>query len=500
MMMGRNIADLWQSLGWQWQQEAIYAQGLSADSRTVETGDLFLALTNDYITLQLHIQQAQEHKVCAVVVDERFTTQVSADGFTVKILFVANLYQHRAAIATHFYQNPSANLLLIGITGTNGKTSVSHFIAQALDQLYKPCGVIGTTGHGMLKNLKKATNTTPDSPLTQSLLADIKLSGGEVCAMEVSSHALDQQRVDGCEFDVAVFTNLSRDHLDYHETMTVYKDAKAKLFAWPHLKHVVFNVDDAFGKELSLQPTNARVWTYSLKRSIPEVDVALVSSRYTEQGLQAKLMTISGEINIDTPLMGQFNLLNIMAAVTSLMSIGYSAMAIEQTLISLMPVMGRMERFSKQQSPTIVVDYAHTPDALKSALQALRRHRKTGKVWCVFGCGGSRDTGKRPIMASIAEQLSDCVVVTDDNPRLESSKAIIGQIMTGFKEPEKATVIADRAAAITFTLQQAQPGDIVLVAGKGHEEYQEIGTQRFDFSDRQHIQKILAENYTCASL
>ncbi|MEB3735060.1 UDP-N-acetylmuramoyl-L-alanyl-D-glutamate--2,6-diaminopimelate ligase [Halopseudomonas pachastrellae] len=450
-------------------------QGLALDSRQVKAGDLFLACAGRQHDGRRYIEQAVAAGAVAVAYEQ---DGFSAPALAVPMLAVSGLHQQLSALADRFYGQPSAALQVVGVTGTNGKTSVSQMLAQALNQLGSRCGVIGTLGSGFPDALVDHGMTTPDALAVQRQLASLQAEGARQVAMEVSSHALDQQRVAAVRFAVGVFTNLSRDHLDYHGSMQAYGEAKAELFKRP-LSAAVINLDDRFGRELAascllpghwLQPAGQQRCSVLCRRAI------------RQSGLSARLFIQGKEFNLRSPLLGRFNLSNLLAVLGSLLALGVDADAALAQVASLLPPAGRMQRLGGGALPLVVVDYAHTPDALEKALVALHEHA-AGRVICVFGCGGDRDNGKRPLMARIAEQHAAKVVVTDDNPRTEASAQIIEQVCQGAEHPQALTVIPNRAQAIAQTIAAAQTGDVILLAGKGHENYQEIDGVRHPFSD-----------------
>ncbi|MAB43015.1 MAG: UDP-N-acetylmuramoyl-L-alanyl-D-glutamate--2,6-diaminopimelate ligase [Pseudomonadales bacterium] len=450
-------------------------QGLALDSRRVKAGDLFLACAGRQHDGRRHIEQAVAAGAVAVAFEP---DGFSAPALAVPMLAVSGLHQQLSTLADRFYGQPSATLQVVGITGTNGKTSVSQMLAQALNQLGSRCGVIGTLGSGFPDALIDHGMTTPDALAVQRQLASLQAEGARQVAMEVSSHALDQQRVAAVRFAVGVFTNLSRDHLDYHGSMQAYGEAKAELFKRP-LKAAVINLDDRFGRELAAGCA-CPVIGFSLQDSSAALYCADVQS--DSLGLSARLFIQGKEFNLRSPLLGRFNLSNLLAVLGSLLALGVDADAALAQVASLLPPAGRMQRLGGGALPLVVVDYAHTPDALEKALVALHEHA-AGRVICVFGCGGDRDNGKRPLMARIAEQHAAKVVVTDDNPRTEASAQIIEQVCQGAEHPQALTVIPNRAQAIAQTIAAAQAGDVILLAGKGHENYQEIDGVRHPFSD-----------------
>jgi UDP-N-acetylmuramoyl-L-alanyl-D-glutamate--2,6-diaminopimelate ligase len=469
----------------------INIEHLTLDSRQVGPGSLFLALPGARSDGRDHIEQALEAGALAVAyesTDGLHGTDLQGFGPRAAMVPVAGLAAQVSAIAGRFYQEPSHSLGLIGITGTNGKTSVSQMLAQALSSMGKPCGVIGTLGSGLLPALTDHGMTTPDAVSVQQQLAEMRDQGAGWVCMEVSSHALGQGRVAALEFDLAVFTNLSRDHLDYHGDMAHYAAVKAKLFDRP-LQAAIINLDDAFGLEL-IERSPSRCMTYSLTNT--QADLYCSAIEYTSAGMCATLHTARRKAVLTTPLLGEFNLANLLAVVCTLLALEVRLDRAVELAAGLTPPAGRMQRLGGGERPLVVIDYAHTPDALEKALAAVRAHVQ-GNLTCVFGCGGDRDSGKRPLMGQIAERNADQVLVTDDNPRSEGSQHIIDHILAGMQHPEAAKVAANRAQAIRNSIVQAQAGDVILLAGKGHETYQEIDGVRHPFSDIEQAAKALQE-------
>jgi UDP-N-acetylmuramoyl-L-alanyl-D-glutamate--2,6-diaminopimelate ligase len=380
-------------------------------------------------------------------------------------------------IAAHIYGEPSRALHMVGVTGTNGKTSVVHWVAQAFSQLGRKTAVIGTVGNGFPGALTPTLNTTPDAIELQQRLAFYRQQGATACAMEVSSHGLAQGRVNGTSFNVAVLTNLSRDHLDYHGDMEKYAAAKAQLFDWPGLDWLVLNVDDAFGQRLEKEARPARVAGYGFQRG------AVVGEKLhlTQSGLHLAVRTDWGNAELDAPLLGRFNAANLLAVLTTLLVSGVKLDAACQALAHVQAPPGRMQTLGDAAQPLVVVDYAHTPDALEKVLATLREIVSGGRLICVFGCGGNRDSGKRPLMGRAAALGADEVWITSDNPRNEDPRHIIDSILAGVSG--KPHVEPDRARAIFEAIGGAHQGDVVLIAGKGHEDYQEIAGERLPFSD-----------------
>jgi len=392
--------------------------------------------------------------------------------------------KHRIGeIAAHVYGEPSRAMHMIGVTGTNGKTSVAHWIAQSFASLGQKIAVIGTIGNGFPPvgdapgTLTPALNTTPDAVELQQRLAGYLKQGAVGCAMEVSSHGLEQGRVNGTAFNVAVLTNLSRDHLDYHGNMDNYANAKARLFDWPGLDWAVLNVDDAFGQRLEREVRSSQLAGYGFHRGAVIGD----KLRLTQQGLHLNVHTDWGKAELTVPLLGRFNAANALATLTTLLVSGVPLDAACEAITHITPPPGRMQTLGGNAHPLVVVDYAHTPDALEKVLATLRELVAGGRLICVFGCGGNRDTGKRPLMGQVAAAGADDVWVTSDNPRHEDPQQIIDDIVAG--SGAKSHVESDRARAIFEAIGSAHQGDVVLIAGKGHEDYQEIAGERLPFSD-----------------
>lgn len=454
--------------------DGVTVRNITLDSREVDRNDVFIALKglafdgHDYIDAAIKAG-------AVVIVAERPVADVS-----LPLVVLDNLRARLGELAHAFYESPSEQLRLIGITGTNGKTSTCQYIAQSLDFLGKRCGIIGTNGQGLWGALQETLNTTPDVVRLHRELARQSDQGGQFCAMEVSSHGLDQGRVAGVRYRTAVFTNLSRDHLDYHGTMDAYGKAKWQLLQWPGLQHAVVNLDDTWVQQHLGSISAQQVLTYGYTS---EADIRVISHRCNPAGIDALIATPWGQTELNLPLLGLFNLSNALAAFAVLMTESVPISTAARVLSNLRPVSGRMEMFKLSAGPTVVVDYAHTPDALAKALQACRDH-VSGRLGVIFGCGGDRDAGKRPEMAAVAEQGADFVVITDDNPRHEVAAGILADIRRGFVRPNEVTEISDRRSAIDLTLDRCGADDVVLIAGKGHESYQEINGKRHHFSDQ----------------
>ncbi len=464
-------------------------QGLATDSRTVQPGDLFLACRGLHVHGLAHLMQAVARGAVAVAYDPEGyeDTETLFTDITVPVVAVTDLSQHLGVIADRFYGEPSRDLHVIGVTGTDGKTSVSHFIAQALSMNGKPAGLLGTLGYGVYGELNVPTHTTPDALRLQKELAALRDCGVRHLAMEVSSHALHQYRCTGTRFHTAVLTQLSRDHLDYHGNLDAYADAKRRLFQMPGLQCAVLNAGDAFGRELiSGLAGDVRVISWQVQDDAEPLGkewLALRSLRALPDGMALSVDSSFGEVVFDVHLLGDFNAANLLAALAALLATGLSIDEAAERLSQVTTVPGRMELFSVPGRPRVVVDFAHTPAALEAALKALRPHC-AGKLVCVFGAGGDRDSGKRPAMGAVAERCADRVIVTSDNPRHEVPEDIMAQILAGMTVPQHTVQIENRGEAIHAAIVAASENDLVLIAGKGHEDTQQIGDLKIAFSDR----------------
>jgi UDP-N-acetylmuramoyl-L-alanyl-D-glutamate--2,6-diaminopimelate ligase len=483
---------------------------LVTDSRSIQRGDTFIAYPGEKTDGRQYIAAAIAQGANSVIWEARHF--VWNDAWQVPNLAVDDLRHKAGWLAGAAYGTPSERLWVVGITGTNGKTSTSHWIAHALNNAGKKCALIGTLGNGFVDALQATENTTPDAIRVHGLLADYLLDGAQAVAMEVSSHALSQGRVNAVHFDVAMLTNLSRDHLDYHGDMQSYAAAKRKLFDWQQLGFVVLNLDDAYGVELAEQLSlqEGRRWvpggsaaTLPQQEADAEViayglsDAALLLAErlglrmvygnlleMTGQGLRLAVHSSWGTVELNSALVGRFNAATLLGALAVLLVSGVALSDAAHALSRAQPVAGRMQRLGSEQQPTVIVDYAHTPDALEKVLQALREISAAagGKVLCVFGCGGDRDRGKRAMMGLVAEKYSDFCIVTSDNPRSENPRQIIAEIVNGMNS-DNHEIIVDRAAAIQSAVRHARQGDTVLIAGKGHEDYQEINGIKYPFND-----------------
>ena len=459
--------------------------GLVQDSRSVRPGNAFVAVgpvANDMAAHGLRFAaQAKQSGAVAVLFEPPAPIEWPSPADAIA---VPQLHARIGAIADRFHGSPSRDMTVVGVTGTNGKTSTVQLLSQAWELRGTTSGSIGTLGAGLYGHVVPTGFTTPLVLQLHALLSDLRDAGARAVAMEVSSHALHQGRVDGVHFDVAVFTNLTRDHLDYHGDMHAYGDAKARLFQWPQLRAAVLNLDDAFGRALrAALPAGTHGVGVSSRGA--QADVRAENIVLDAGGIAFDLLVDDARHDVRSPLLGRFNVDNLLAVAGTLHALGDAPDLIARTLAQLQPVAGRMTRLGGDGiRPLVVIDYAHTPDALDQALASLRAHAH-GRLVCVFGCGGERDRGKRPQMAAIAERGADGVIVTDDNPRNEDGDAIVAEILVGFADKAAVVVERDRAAAIARAVGAAGPHDIVLIAGKGHEPYQEIAGVRHPFDDLQ---------------
>jgi len=472
--------------------------GLASDSRAVQPGDLFCAVRGGQQHGLDFLDAVRAAGAAAVIWEPPFPGQLPISDGQSPLLAVPDLRRNLGRIASRFYGEPSRRVDVVGITGTDGKTSCAHFIAQALSPAETgPCGLLGTLGSGVYGTVEPGLHTTPDPIRVQAWLAGLVAAGRRYAVMEVSSHALDQGRVNGVAFAVAVLTQLSRDHLDYHRTVAAYAAAKRRLFVDQAPPWAVLNLDDAFGQTLAVDPAvRARIIGYGLGKRPAGLArwVWGKNLRLTPDGLHLVVESSWGGGELRAGLLGRFNAHNLLAALATLLALDLPLDQALARLAQTAPVAGRMEQIGGGSGqPLAVIDYAHTPHALEQALTGLREHRG-GRLWCVFGCGGDRDAGKRPLMGEIAERLADRVIVTNDNPRREDPARIVSAIVAGMQGPAAATVLHDRRQAIEQALTEAQAGDTVLIAGKGHENDQIIGAERLPFSDRDVARRFLFED------
>lgn len=471
----------------------VMIKGLSFDSRTIQDGYLFLAIKGESVNGIEFINNAIEQGAAAVLWDAnaqadaiKLNWRKNSQGNEIPIVALENLQGLAGEVASRFYNEPSTRLPVCGVTGTNGKTSCADFIAQMMS-IDAPCGLMGTLGSGVYPELTETGFTTPDAITCQQWLADMDSRKAKFAVMEVSSHALIQGRVSGIQFDSAVFTNLSRDHLDFHGDMQTYADAKSKLFKTKGLKNAIINIDDEAGRNIIDElEKGIQCVCYGLDKSY-NPDVFGSNVQLNEQGLSMQVTTPWGEGQLQAPVIGDFNASNLLAVLSVMLIQGIGFEESLKRLKTIKSVAGRMQRFGGDSSPLVIVDFAHTPDALAQALISLRQHTQH-HLWCVFGCGGDRDKGKRPLMGTVAEKNADFIVLTNDNPRSEKPDLIIEDIKSGLSSETKVFVEQDRQAAIHFAIKQAKAGDVVLVAGKGHENYQLIGDKKYPFDDAEEVQ------------
>ncbi|GJM07102.1 MAG: UDP-N-acetylmuramoyl-L-alanyl-D-glutamate--2,6-diaminopimelate ligase [marine bacterium B5-7] len=447
--------------------------GLSLDSRAAKRGDVFFAVPGTQTDGRRFMAAAAAQGAAVCYEPEGWTGELPEQAIAVK-----DLRAQLSKIAGRFYGEPAKQMQMIGITGTNGKTSCTYLLAQLLYFLGLAPATMGTIGNGLWGRWDKTGLTTGDPIACQRWLAQFSKAGATHTVMEVSSHALDQHRIDALPFSVVAFTNLSRDHLDYHSDMQHYGDAKKRLFSAFNAKHAVINIDDPFAKDI-VHVTHANVITTGIEQNAM---VRATHCQHHATGSTFQLHTPEGDGVVSTPLFGAFNIHNVLTVVGCALALGCDDAKIRTVLSKLMPAPGRLQQVKLPGKPLVMIDYAHTPDALQQALQALKQHQ-FGRIICVFGCGGERDQGKRPLMAQVAEQLSDKVVLTSDNPRHEDPVAIIEEIAAGFADKAPVLIEIDRQRAIAAAVQMATVDDVILIAGKGHEDYQLVGDQRLPFDD-----------------
>ncbi|WP_297325792.1 UDP-N-acetylmuramoyl-L-alanyl-D-glutamate--2,6-diaminopimelate ligase [Nitrosomonas sp.] len=484
-------------------------KNLVIDSRQIKPGDTFLAYAGEKDDGRRFIPQAIAAGANAVLWDPQdFSWNPE---WHIPALPISELKANAGSIANYVYGNPSQRLWLVGVTGTNGKTSCCHWYAQAMTSLNKKTALMGTLGNGFDGALEAATNTTPDATVLQRSLAKFKQQGADSVVMEVSSHGVAQERINGTTFSVAVLTNLSRDHLDYHQDMDAYAAAKARLFFWPELKYAVINMDDVLGVELSRQLANKTTKIIGYGFRYPELGCYSKHFRMVYgSNLKSDIEGIEFDIeyegcheHLKINLLGKFNASNLLAVAAALLASGIKLPDAIQALQNVRPIPGRMEKYAAADQPIVIVDYAHTPDALEKVLCTLREilratHQNKAvnspnpRLHCVVGCGGDRDTGKRAMVGEVATRLADAVIFTSDNPRTEDPLSIIKDIAMGAGVSEYQ-IEADRALAIYQAIANAQPGDIVLIAGKGHEKFQEIQGQKIPFNDAEVVQQVLKD-------
>ena len=475
--------------------EQIFITGMTLDSRVINTGDLFFAVQGAISDGRTFINKATKAGASAVLSETKDKALHGHIHFeqTIPVIEVYELNKHLSAIAMRFYF-PSSNLHSVtAITGTNGKTTIASLLANSYMLLGQQSAQMGTIGNGLYNQLETSLNTTLDAISVCRELSQYQCQGAQHTVMEVSSHGLIQNRVAAIPFKTAIFTNLTRDHLDYHGTMQAYADAKKILFEEFPLQHRIINADDSVGKAWLADYSDAIAYGFNLKpHSATQQYFSVTHVQYLAQGLVFEFISSWGKGVIETPFYGDFNISNIAAVSCALLADGFSIQQIQTVIAQLTVVPGRMEQYVfEQQKLTFVVDYAHTPDALKNALQALQNHAQQGRIIAVFGCGGDRDKGKRPEMAKAAEKGAHQVVIVDDNPRSENAQEIVADIKQGLTHPEQALVIHDRKQAILHLLATANEHDIILIAGKGHEDYQIFGDKKVHYSDRECLSELI---------
>lgn len=456
---------------------------ITNDSRTVTKNTLFLAFPGERVDGRDYIVKAIEMGAAAVCYESLspHPSPLPLAGEEA-LIPIENLKQKQAIIAARFYDFPGKKLKVIGVTGTNGKSSVTHYIAQALSLTANTCAVIGTLGYGFLPNLIKTVNTTPDALELQEILFELKNQGAKIIAMEISSHGLVENRVENMLFDTAVFTNLTQDHLDFHGTMENYQAAKELIFQLPGLKNAVINIDDPAGKYYAAQYKHKlSVITFSTHQN-KDADILVEKLAVTHHGFDINISTPWGSGAFHLPLLGKFNIQNSLAVLGVLGILAIPFEIILKHLSQLHNVAGRMQLYEINNAPRVIVDFAHTPDALENILKTLRTHCD-GKLWCIFGCGGDRDRTKRPKMGKIAAAFCDQIVITNDNPRSESPEEIAAEILGGITDKAKAYIKLDRHDAIQFAIQSADLNDLIIVAGKGHETEQIMKDEIMHFND-----------------
>ena len=461
------------------------------NSHACQPGDLFIGMPGTRVDGGEFWASAMGQGAIAAIITPN-AAQKKPPSDDVRVFQTEDLIATCSAIAAAFNDYPTSKLGMVGVTGTNGKTTTSHLIEYFLLEAQKPTAMLGTLYTRWQGYSETASHTTPFAVELQSQLAEAVKAGNQYAVMEVSSHALAQGRVKGCGFEVGVFTNLTQDHLDYHRDMEDYFQAKSLLFSPEYLKgKAIINLDDEYGKRLISKLDRDRVWTYSVDDR--GADLYTTNLDYQPTGVSGILHTPKGEIAFNSPLVGQFNLSNLLAAVGAAIHLGVDLNLIVDRLSDFTGVPGRMERVSdSERDINVIVDYAHTPDSLENLLKAARPFI-SGKMICVFGCGGDRDRTKRPLMGKIAAELADLAVVTSDNPRTEDPEQILQDVVAGIPNNVEPLVIGDRAKAIATAIKNAQPGDGVLIAGKGHEDYQILGTEKIHFDDREQARIALSK-------
>ncbi len=464
----------------------LYDHDLQIDSRYVNENSIFCAYPGFANDGRKYISDVIMKHVCAIIYEASDNLKIQYDN----CYSVNNLVLHVGLLASAKYNNPSTAYNVIGITGTNGKTSISYWVSQAYQQLNKKVGIIGTTGIGVYPEVKYSDSTTPNPIVLQHALYQFKQQHVDIVAMEVSSHSLVQGRVNGINFTTAVFSNLTQDHLDYHVTMENYYLAKKELFYWYGLKNAIINVDDKYGDRLYQELLNDKLPLNIIDYGIEHGSLRASNIYLTINGIEFTVSYRTETIKLYLNVLGYFNIYNVLAVIGVLLVDGYSLTNINEIIKNITTVLGRMDVIRNANKPLVVVDFAHTPDSLEKALLTLKQIENKGRIYCVFGCGGNRDKTKRPQMGGIATKLADLVIITSDNPRYESAIDIINDIISGINK-DNYQVIENRELAIKAALTMAKPNDIVLIAGKGHETTQEINGVKSYFSDYDVARKYL---------
>ncbi|MBK1684733.1 UDP-N-acetylmuramoyl-L-alanyl-D-glutamate--2,6-diaminopimelate ligase [Rhodoferax fermentans] len=493
----RHLSSPQEAVSW---LRAQVSGNLRTDSRQLLPGDGFLAWPGAAVDARQHVAGALAKGAAACLVE-----QSGAEAFAFDDPRIASYSGLKAAsgpLASLYFDQPSQALAVLAVTGTNGKTSTAWWLAQALSNLKQaapiPCGLVGTLGIGVPPDVVSTGLTTPDPVALQSAFARFVAQGFGACAIEASSIGIEEHRLDGTQIHTAILTNLTQDHLDYHGSMEAYWQAKSKLFAWPGLCAAVVNVDDAYGADLAhtLAGSALDLWSVSMLPGVGNgARLQAQAIDYSQGGTRCTVVEAEQALPLATGLIGDYNVANLLGVIATLRSLGVPLAAAVEACSALTPVPGRMECVNQPGQPLVAVDYAHTPDALAKALDALKpvAAQRGGQLWCVFGCGGDRDTSKRPLMGAVAASHADRVLVTSDNPRSEAPDAIICQILLGLSGVPGVMVEPDRARAISQAITQAAAADVVLVAGKGHEDYQEIAGKRHPFLDLDQVRQALAQ-------
>ncbi|VFP87966.1 UDP-N-acetylmuramoyl-L-alanyl-D-glutamate--2,6-diaminopimelate ligase [Candidatus Erwinia haradaeae] len=491
-MLYRNLKNL--LAPWVSNAPNCLLRDITLDSRKVMSGDLFVAINGHKVDGRNFIAQAISQGAAAVIAESKGYTKHGDIRYicNIPVTYIEDLAQSLSKIAGYFYQNPGTQLKLIGVTGTNGKTTVTHLLAQWVQLLGNVSAIMGTLGNGLYGHLTPTNNTTDSAIDVQNTLFTLEKQGVSLVGIEVSSHALTQGRVSALPFSAAVFTNLSRDHLDYHHNMNHYEYSKWQLFSKYQIKKIIINADDAVGRNWLKKLPNAVYVGMDHKNHCNQHQQWLIAQKvtYSNSGTSIDFTSSWGSGYIETHLIGSFNVINLLLSLATLLSLQYPLVVLTRTAKQLEPVTGRMEMFRIAQKPEVIIDYAHTPCALEKVLIETRRYCK-GRLWCIFGCGGDRDPGKRPIMGELAERLSDFLIITNDNPRNEDPVIIIRDILSGLLYPHAAYVIINRAQAVMYAIQQAKIDDVVLIAGKGSENYQTFGKNNINYSDKNIVLTLL---------